>query len=476
MAFNVRFYVHNKEVNSTAIPSGEGTLFECEANDRVDIISPVIALQRGLGGAVSPVAFNYCYIQPFNRFYFVQNWEYMDGLWHAHCQVDVLGTYRSEIGELEAYVLRSAYVYDGSISDGMYPAKNTHTFGTATAANPWNTELYWGTIVVGIAGAGSTYYYKFSYANFILFMVNLMSDAYASTVIGELGIQAYSEAKVIVDPIQYVTSVIFIPIQDWDGMANHTIKVGYGEITANCELVTSAATVTNKTISFSSIPKHPSATNRGEYLNHSPWTRYILDMPPFGSLELDPDKVDSSISVTFTVDWCTGNAVMRVYGKSGTEISLIKGMVGVDIEVGQVLKSGYGLLSKIQSGAGVAGSIVGAASSEGVGGILGGVFNAIGGAAGMVKDAIEGEIPSLNTVGSVGSYADLVGTPTIYATFTDPVPETLSTRGRPLCQRRQLSTLPGYQLVADPYIYGIPGTGQEREMIAAHLTRGYYYA
>ena len=68
--FNVRFYTFAKEVNSTKIPSGDGTLIPCVANNRVNIISPVISLQRGLGGANSPVQYNYCYIQPFNRFYF----------------------------------------------------------------------------------------------------------------------------------------------------------------------------------------------------------------------------------------------------------------------------------------------------------------------------------------------------------------------------------------------------------------------
>ena len=50
MSFNVQFYSFAKEVNSSELPSGNGTVIPCEANDGVDIINPVNVLQRGNGG------------------------------------------------------------------------------------------------------------------------------------------------------------------------------------------------------------------------------------------------------------------------------------------------------------------------------------------------------------------------------------------------------------------------------------------
>ena len=47
-------------------------------------------------------------------------------------------------------------------------------------------------------------------------------------------------------------------------------------------------------------------------------------------------------------------------------------------------------------------------------------------------------------------------------------------RGRPLCKMLVLSTIPGYQLIADPDI-AIGGTSEENSQIKNYLASGYFY-
>ena len=47
-------------------------------------------------------------------------------------------------------------------------------------------------------------------------------------------------------------------------------------------------------------------------------------------------------------------------------------------------------------------------------------------------------------------------------------------RGRPYCKKVELSTLPGYQVIADPDL-AIAGTSEENRMVKGYLEAGYFY-
>lgn len=518
MAFNVDFYVFTKEVNSTALPSSlNSTTFSCKANDRVDIINPVIVLQRGMGGANTPtdgngVWFNFCYIPMLKRYYFIENWSWEGGLWSAHCTVDVLATYKTQIGNLSAYVVRSSNSFDGSISDAYYPARQLYEFYENDHSSPWVSSIEFGTVVVGIACSGSTNYYKFTYANFLNFIQSLFSNDYAESVVGKLQLSLYSEAKAIVDPLQYITSVVYIPFQDWTDMTNTTLTVGFGEVETNCKPLPIGSTSSNtiSTTIIENIPSHPWASIRGVYLNYAPWTEYYIDVPPFGSIPLDPSKFRGAIKLDYHIDWATGNVILRIWGEIKvnnawhdiTEISVLKGQLGVNIEVGQVINRGMGILSHIQHGANLVSQIMGgttggsgygkALANQGWGGMsanvgssFGAIASGLSGLSGWIRDAIESKIPSVNTVGSLGSFVELFSNIKLFTKCIYPTLDDVAHRGRPLCAKVLLSTLAndpndsdktGFMMVADPDVNNIAGTANERDMISAFLVGGFYLA
>lgn len=53
----------------------------------------------------NPSSYNYCYIQDFNRYYFITNiTSVRNGLWRINCEVDVLMSFKSGIENLEVIV------------------------------------------------------------------------------------------------------------------------------------------------------------------------------------------------------------------------------------------------------------------------------------------------------------------------------------------------------------------------------------
>ena len=47
-------------------------------------------------------------------------------------------------------------------------------------------------------------------------------------------------------------------------------------------------------------------------------------------------------------------------------------------------------------------------------------------------------------------------------------------RGRPLCQRQKINTLPGYLLIAEPDVE-LPATYEEIDKIKEFMANGFYY-
>lgn len=119
MGISVNMYTFSKYANSTEQPAGAGTSFDCVLKDTSGVINPTIALKLDMSFNVS--AYNYAYIPDFERYYFVREWTWERGLWVASLDVDVLATYKAQIGVSTQYVLRSSLASNGKILDTIYP-------------------------------------------------------------------------------------------------------------------------------------------------------------------------------------------------------------------------------------------------------------------------------------------------------------------------------------------------------------------
>lgn len=468
MSFAVRFYTFSKRYNSTKRPSG-GTVYNCRVMDDTSIIAPKIVLNIGLTS--DPSQYNYCYIAAFDRYYFVKEWYFKAGLWTAHLTVDVLATYKTQIGAASLYILRAAGAYDGAIVDSYYPCKTGAYFDITTITNPYNSTGCYVIGVVNKAGMyGSITYYALSRAS----MATLVSELIDNIVnVGngyDLNDASLALQLSIVDPIQYIKSCIWLPVPVSNITSDQT------ETNLNVYSWTAAGVtayrISNPSIILRSnvaINKHPDTAARGNYVNVAPYTLANLYMPPFGNIELDTSVLctASSLDADIYMDAHTGDGSLIITA-NGIVLNKVDAKVGVPIQLSQVVGDYIGAITSVANG--VAGAISGVAAG-GAAGIASGIASGIG----AIGDAVKAVTPRANTIGSGGNFSILTAkNPELDLQFFRPVDDDITQNGRPLCEIRTINTMSGYLLIQDGDV-AIPGTREEGAAIQRMLESGFYY-
>ena len=498
MAFTVNFYTFSKRERSTAVPAGAGRAVSCTADEPLNLLAPEISLDWS-GEATLPTSFNYARIQDFGRWYWITGWTYRDGLWWASLRVDALASWRSQIGSQNVYVFRSASGWSGNVADTLYPATSQRdlinvnlpkpfTIGGASASGAAAES---GVIVLGIIGEGGTDYYGFTPAQLSSFLAYLFSNAYYNTVLTEFGATEYPEAKVAINPMQYIASAKFIPMgvstptlggfEDWTLHAGNITGVAVGNVLLQQQQAYAFFQVTGTPIQYhttvsyrdyvmSSDLLHPQADERGAWLNLAPYSQYELFYPPFGLLQLDPAALASceEFRIQLTVDVWTATGILEVITDPGTTdekiILRVAGTVGADIPLANIQTVGHSTMELAQHGK----SAIAAAINPNPSAFLAAERSA-------VRSLVDGWIPHLSTMGSQGSTAQLGGSPKLMITHWLMAADDLDGRGRPTMRKWTLSTIPGY-IMADADEISIPCTEAELTEIRAALREGFYYA
>lgn len=164
-----------KRNNSTKTPSTEGVAYTGTLKDNCTILKPLIIFQAAGAGdyfpASYPASYNYAYIDAFERYYFITEWEWVERNWIATLEVDPMATYKGDIGTGTHYVERCSGSFNGRITDTVYPVMTDPSVTITDINSPWINETYY---IVGISGGGGTTgitYYIF----FILSVFNIHS-------------------------------------------------------------------------------------------------------------------------------------------------------------------------------------------------------------------------------------------------------------------------------------------------------------
>lgn len=464
--FNVTFYAFEKRNNSTKRP-GSGTTsvtYSCKVLNGTSIINPKIELDIGLTS--NPQQYNYCHIDDFKRYYFVREWTFDRGLWIASLSVDVLATYKNYIGSSSLYVLRAAGAYNGDIIDNYYPTKTNCNYHTDLLSVPYTTGCYILGVVSKLGAYGSIAYYVLDSANMARFVQGLMDSVSVANGFS-LNDASMALQLSLVDPIQYIKSVMWCPFNMTDLTYTAATQLDIFNWTLSnvtCGMI--YGKTLSKTYEFT-LAKHPDTTARGNYVNTKPYTNITLNFPPFGNIEIDTTVTSTATKLNIALDYdiFTGSGQLRVIA-NGIVLNQINTQMGVPVQLSQVTRDYLGAAQSVVSGVG---SIVSGALSGGAGlaaGITNGV-NAIGNAAGAM-------IPRANTIGSAGNYSVLNYQPRLDYQFFRPVNDDITHNGRPLCEVRTLSSLSGYMLIQDGDVI-TDGTSMEDDQIRNFLETGFYY-
>lgn len=463
--FDVALFSFSKPQNSTKKPAG-GETFLCQMVESCGILTPRVTFNQGTDW--NPSAYNYAYIETFGRYYWITEWTWGNGMWAASMKVDPLASWKSDILSLSEYVLRASSTFDGSVIDTFYPASTTTTKQSESFPfwEAYNFEN--GAYVIGVLGnnqtaVGGVAYYVCSSSDLGSFMEKVMGS---TEWIGSVDEISDELLKCLVNPMQYITSVMWLPIPPWNPGSSSRVFLGWWDSMYGLpELSTYAQAISGTFVS--SRPSHPQA-GRGSYLNYSPYTEIFVEITPFGKISLDPYKypAGSPVKYLILVDPISGMGVLHLYTKQIGDGDMFQAKVGVQLSVGQATSS-------VNGAVGSAVSAVEKATTPVMYGAAGAAHAGRTSRLTGIGDAISALNPELNVIGQNGGAA-LYAQPAVYTClFHHVVGDDNEREGRPLCQKKTLSSLSGYTLVSDPDV-DIPAMQAEKDEIAAMMTGGFY--
>lgn len=338
MAISATFYKNvGKKLNSTKIPTYgyyDEIDLTVELKAVTNLFTPSLVISAdtftdGLGHIVNPMQYNYCYLPDFQRYYFVRSWSWILGRWECALEVDLLASFKTDIGNSSLYVLRSYSEYDPDIVDTKYPVKAQGADTTyqqrsyGSVYNVWNTNIYSSSISDGFfrvsivnndsSAIGAVSHYAISGS----VMAELMNKLYSAPTWMNIQDANISEdlQKMMFNPMQYITSVIWIPTgYDTTGeTAIHTIPYGWWSLTLTGSVYRITTGKMQKTVSESiAVLHHPQYVARRHWLQLSPYTTAALYFTPFGFIPLDTSKIYDAthVDIEVRIDILTGKGTL----------------------------------------------------------------------------------------------------------------------------------------------------------------------
>lgn len=379
MALTVRFFKNvNKKTNSTFQPSESNpntyTDFSCTLKDGTSILDPVFDIYLSFNDNPAALGYNYCKVPALNRYYFVRDWRYSLGVWTASCSVDVLASYKTEIGSLTKYVLRSASNYDPMILDNcmtklppdkvITPLTNAgQIISPFTASNALDGTN--GSYIVGIQGPqpvpqvpciGGVCYYLMTYAQMKELLDYLTSSTFAQLIKDDAVGLSEEVVKMLQDPSQYIVSCMWFPWTITRTLEPNNVqpKIGFWNTAPLTTGTTCLGSKGFKSLterlnmgSGIAIPSHPQEAGGayGSYLRAAPYSLYKFHFEPWGDIEIDGSFLADAddILCDIEVDLITGTAALDLYAMKSqgttTYIPLSKhfAQVGVSVGIAQLI-------------------------------------------------------------------------------------------------------------------------------------------
>lgn len=486
MAFNVTFWSDFvKFKNSTRRPSGGGTTIAVNLKAPSDMYAPIIELGFGDNSGIPP--YTYAHIPQYDRYYFVESCTYVGAYWELKLQIDILGTWKTELLKATKYVLRSSSQYDDRVIDQMYPMIQKVTTSETEYSCPWcATDITSGVFIIGVMNSGTgnsigaNTYYCASYGQ----MQVMLSLLYSNNTIQSIGdiVGGEALAKALFNPSQYLTSLMWVPFVP--SYSTIPLKMGWLESLGSIAALNDTVKRFSGSVSF---PAHP----QGEaYLNMQPYTEYNVYFPAFGVLPVDASRLEARTLFWYaTIDVVTGEAMLILRGNDGVPadksniIGKYAAQVGVPLPVAQTIQNGGGMLSGLLSAVSFSPAISGAQyamQSGSAAGVATGIGSAITGTMTQgvqgIGQSIAASYPQVTMHGAQGSFAEAHAVDhkiSALAKFTHVSGKGNMQHGKPLMKSVALSSLSGYTVCSTGDVE-TNGTLSERNALETYLTNGFW--
>lgn len=470
MAYSVTLYSFSKKHNSTKIPTG-GTPISCKLKDDSSILNPVLVVDFS-NLSVTPQNFNYAYIAEFNRYYWINDIAYIRGLWEFSLSVDVLASWKSQIGSLDTYIFRMDNGNSFSdFIDGMYTYTTAHETVNSFGTNPFATSITDGTYILGITGqgggVGGVTYVAMSAEAFNA----LANQMFSNTNWLNITDITSNLQKALINPMQYIQSIQWFPLSynSCPGKVKTNLNFAWWTFNqiAHKELVP-GANGTWYTGTFTiPVPKHGAYSTYGREMLLAPATHYTAIILPFGQWDIDPLNLvnTDNMQCNFICDLITGQAFLLIgsYEYDGDAwhtrwFDSRQAQIGVAMSINQIT----------QDITGIAGSAVAGAAA-----IASGGATAVLGALGATVNIADRIAPKSSTSGGRGNTAFYNLNPRIIAEFLLPGQRDHSLYGVPRNAPGKPNQSSGY--VQCQGVFDGPCTDAERMEINSYMESGFFY-
>ena len=492
MSFTVTLYDFQKRHNSTRRPQGGSWDQTGVLREGSSLITPTISFEFATD--FSPMnnsynmKFNYAYVAKFARYYWITDWTYEGGLWHAAMKVDVLATYRPQILAADAFVAYDAVTPNADLSDQRLSMLTQKTIDSATGffSKLGQNDPGGGVVIVMCTGADSTAAFAMTPSDIVQLMNNV--SAWGQNTLGNPPMpQSSNVAEAIFNGFKSffdwlvraainlgsvgsasanIRAAVQLPIDisDIPG-TNQEIVLGLYRTGVYAKKVSSRVLYDSCQIS---IPWRYT-----DWRANEPYTEIYLFIPYVGNIKMSNRDIygETDLRIYASLDVLSGDVVFRVYAEpSDKVIALYTANIGASYPIG---------VSNISPGQ-IITSLTGAAGILSEASNIGGSEGAALGALGAVHGIINAGSPNSSSIGGGGGGASQGITGTCYIvvichnTNQEPDnPDYVAIMGTPTMLVKPLANLTGYVETRGAAITGNM-TATEHAELNALLDSGVY--
>lgn len=352
----IKLFTFSKRTNSTKRPTlSSADDYTCTFIDNTSIMSPVIRIKAPAN--TSMYAYNYAYISMFDRYYYISDIVYGLGTWTISMRIDVLASYKTQIGNSSHYIERASYEHNPFVIDSLYPIQTNQSL---TIVKPDKVGDYYPSIfgttitpgyVVGLIGGidsqwteliahdaqkqiynGSVIYFLLTEEQLGKFITSLLEAVSLYDIpVSEL---SYNLQKQLINPIQYIHSIKCIPfypnVLDYYYVKSYYLGFTYMnipdyDVEGENWRILPAPTVGGNTVNNGymvknslsiRLPLHPSYTDKGHWVLSDPYSKYVLHVGPFGEIQIPSGEI-----MRATVHTAGDNKYLQMYISTVFDIS-----------------------------------------------------------------------------------------------------------------------------------------------------------
>ena len=463
---NITYWTgYSKKKNSTAQPAS-GTDATVYLKDNCSILNPIFDCQG------VPDSVNYIYVSDFGRYYFVSDVVHVtkDRI-EIHCSIDVLATYKSQIGGYTADVEYAASSTNVLVTD----PRNHPTFKVDEAVSNLVDLTSHGfttgalRYIVGVVFDGGVKFLEATQSE----LESLCGVIYSQTFTQQIQTAFYDLKNVLV-------SCVGIPYEPGirTGIPGGLTIQGITILDPAYQVSPRLLHVVQGETCAVTFPD-PDGLGFYSYLDLPPYTTAALYLPYVGVVELPLDVIAETQQFILDVylDHCTGDLIYRLSKTTGDYIATYNGNCATNIPISG---SSYNAIGAVGAGITAIGGLaqIGAAAATKNPGL------ALSGAASLASAGVA-TFESLKLHTQVnGSISSAIGTKAgsvVKAMIFKRRPteahvntafKTIS--GLPYFKAAQISSLSGYVKCAGASVV-VPGYDAEKDAVNNYLNSGFYY-